>query len=913
VSSLLARPRRYVALDLEATGLSAKVDRPVEIGAVGYDAELRKLDEMQLIVDPGMPIPLAVQRLIGLRDSDVQGQPAPEEGVAQLADFCADAALVTHGGGFDLALCRAYLPEQFSRRLVFDTLDLARILLPTLASHSLPLLCGLLSIRHERPHRALSDAEATGDLFRHLSGLAGALPEETAGWVRRVAGQAGGSLGAFFGSVTSGKAVPAAVERPPLDVSPPVEAARSDGIAQPGHAGEDPPLGDAVAALLGPRGPLQAGAGYEYRAGQVDMARAVAQTLERGRRLLVEAGTGSGKTLAYTTPLALWALRTGKRAVIATKTVTLQEQLAHADLPATMRLLPRPVETAMLKGRQHYISLRRWRRWLEQSDIGPHGADLDAIRFKLKVLVWLTRTRTGDRAELHLAANEEPMWRRIESDAADCLGPECQNWQTGLCHMVAARSAAAVAQVVVTNHSLLLADAERQGQVLGPYSALVVDEAHHLEESATQQLGTAVSAEDLLLVLERLPGPAIETLKGAIAECREAGQRLFGDAKGFVVERLGGAGNGTVTLTDEVREDPRFEPLLRSARHAVGVLLRASAAVGRAKSDEEVQEELDVGGRGDDELQLAALALTGLAAAVDRVISRPLHGRVAWLELRAEQAELHDAPTDVAEPLRERVFDPADATILTSATLAVGGSFDFVRSRLGVGGGAEELLLASPFDYLEQALCVLARGVPAYDDPEHDRVLAELVHDIALELGGRTLVLFTGYGPLKRVHQLIGTRLEEAGISLLGQGLDGTRRQILGSFLADPRSVLLGTTSFWEGVDIPGETLRCVIIDKLPFAVPTDPLVRARSEHLADPFGQYVLPLAVLRLKQGFGRLIRSHDDRGAVVLCDPRLESRDYGQRFLAALPPAAVVREPAGEVAAAVGAFVLQGAVRA
>jgi Rad3-related DNA helicase len=244
--------------------------------------------------------------------------------------------------------------------------------------------------------------------------------------------------------------------------------------------------------------------------------------------------------------------------------------------------------------------------------------------------------------------------------------------------------------------------------------------------------------------------------------------------------------------------------------------------------------------------------------------------------------------------------------IATSATIAVGGDFEFIRSRLGLDG-ADELLLSSPYDFLEQALCILPSDVPPYDDPDHDRALATMIGDTAERLGGSTLALFTGYSPLRRVHALLGPRLESNGIALLGQGLDGTRRQILSSFLANQRTVLLGTSSFWEGIDVPGDALRCVVIAKLPFAVPTDPLVRARTESLTDPFGQYILPQAVLRLRQGFGRLIRRGADRGAVVLCDERLRTREYGERFLDALPPSTLAALPVADVGAAVADFVL------
>ena len=260
----------------------------------------------------------------------------------------------------------------------------------------------------------------------------------------------------------------------------------------------------------------------------------------------------------------------------------------------------------------------------------------------------------------------------------------------------------------------------------------------------------------------------------------------------------------------------------------------------------------------------------------------------------------------VADPLRETVFTRADTVVATSATLAVAGDFGFTRTRLGLDG-ADEVLLNSPYDFFEQALCVLPSDVPPYDDPGHDHALATLIGDTADRLGGSTLALFTGYGPLRRVHSLLGQRMEASGIALLGQGLDGTRRQILASFLANQRTVLLGTSSFWEGVDVPGDALRCVVIAKLPFAVPSDPLVRARTQTLADPFGQYVLPQAVLRLRQAFGRLIRRSSDRGAVVICDERLRTRDYGERFLAALPPAAVAMLPVADVGEAVADFVI------
>ncbi len=901
----------FVAFDLETTGLSPKADTVIEVGAVRFSLGTPAERKLEVLVDPGRAIPLAVQRLTGIADRDVAGQPSAVEALGQLAVFAQGAELVGHGAVFDLAFCSQLAPESFARRPVLDTLELARILLPLAESHNLGALAGLLRLPHLRPHRALSDAVATAALFRALVGESAAIGAATLMSMRKVAAQAPETPLHRFFDLAAGQAPAAAVAAgpppaptPSPDVSPPPP--RRPVVS--GAAGDT--LEEAAASLFAPGGGLADRPGYEHREAQVQMVRAVAQSLERGGRLVVEAGTGVGKTLGYLVPLALWMERGGgRRGVVATHTTNLQDQVA-GDLPPLLPLLPEPLRWSVLKGRSHYLSLRRFQRWLGGSEAGRHGADLEAIRFKLKLLRWLELTRTGDRAELRLSAVERDLWRYVESDASDCLGGACAHWATVQCPMVAARRAASSADLVITNHALLLSDGDGEPGVLGEYQALVIDEAHHLEEAATHAGGRRLRGADVALAVDRLPEIAEPGLRQSRDACREAAHRLFGEAKGLLAERLGGgdgAPSGTLSLTPELRAEPRLHGLARAAHHATATLRAAAAALRAADPTTALAAELlPQPRRAAEELTVAAQALESCAAAIEDVLVAPRSGHVAWLELRAEQAELHDAPVSIAQSLGEGLLDRSRTTILTSATLAVAGDFAFIRERLGLRSRTEELAVGSPYDYLAQALCVLVTDIPPYDEPEYEPALAALTSAIALRLQGRTLGLFTSYSALRRIRDLAARRLSAAQIAVLGQGIDGTRRQLLASFLQSPRTLLLGTASFWEGIDIPGDALQCVVIAKLPFAVPTDPLVRARTEGLGDPFGQYVLPDAVIRLRQGFGRLIRSSADRGAVVIADSRLLNRDYARRFLEALPPAAVAREGTAGVAERVAAFV-------
>jgi DNA polymerase-3 subunit epsilon len=906
----------YAALDLETTGLDPARDRVIEVGAVAFTPE-RVTNTLERLVDPGRAVPETVLKLTGIRQEELRGAASPDSALRELADFLRGRQPVGHGARLDVDfLAAAGLWDPSIE--ILDTLDVARILLPSAASHSLPLLATEMGFNQPRPHRALDDADATRQLLLRLREEAAVLDESLKESMLALVAPYEWSIARFFAdALTAPNPDPGT---PSGDVVDSVR--RGSGESPP----DDPVL---VAALLGPEGPL-AGVlpGYEHREPQLQMLLAVAQIQARGGTLVVEAGTGTGKSLAYLVPSIARAVRHGERVVVSTNTHTLQEQLMTKDLPALREWLPWDFKACLLKGRSNYVSLRRWRRFLAEPCKDP-----DELKFKLKVLFWLHTTSSGDRSELRLHGREEVLWAHIASDPLDCVGIHCTKED---CYVHRARAEAEASNLVVINHALLLADAEVGGGLLPDFDHLVVDEAHHLEDAATRGLRQEVDGPGLLALLERLAsGDKGERSQGLLAELRRephlgasgdafanampmslvAGERvrgLFDLATRWVGARLSETErrDDSVRLTPALREDEAWPSMSIAAENAVTALTALDSGLRQAVAG--VRDWL--GGlepdQGIRELEIIRGRLEAASRVVDEAFRAPDPNRVYWFTLvaRTENLVLRAAPINVGSLLRERVYADRRSTVFTSATLAVGGTFDYFRSRVGLGPGIEELILPSPFDFLHQALVCLPADFP---EPEHetfDLEVEEVVASVARRVGGRTLVLFTSHRQLRDVHTALKHRVDLDEVLILGQGIDGQRRQVLKSFEEAERPLLLGTASFWEGIDVPGERLSCVIMVRLPFPVPSEPVYAARAEQVRDGFAQLALPQAALRLKQGFGRLIRRSTDRGAVVILDNRILGRDYGKAFLDVLPPASRFVGPAAEIADRVGEWLDQ-----
>ncbi|HEX5109071.1 MAG TPA: helicase C-terminal domain-containing protein [Vicinamibacterales bacterium] len=642
--------------------------------------------------------------------------------------------------------------------------------------------------------------------------------------------------------------------------------------------------------------------GYERREGQQQMAAAVAALIEDGGTLLAEAGTGTGKTLAYLVP----AILSGQRLLISTGTKNLQEQIFLKDVPALQEALGIPFTATLMKGRGNYLCLHRWQVYRDnvEGNTASGGRLIDSgDRVLLPVIdEWLERTETGDRAELADLPEDLPVWSELSAEASSCLGTECPRYND--CFVTLMRQRAAESDVVIVNHHLLCADAAvRQsayGEVIPASPALVIDEAHQLEDVATQYFGVAVSnfrIDDLLRdttrqLASRPPGSSDGSTVSAqftpaqVNRISQASAWLSDCARTF----FDGIGQGRASTASETRVRYTAETLAPHAEAGMdvaGALDRLEAAMTPAAAAPAGSPDFE-----DEAVAAIRRRATEMSQDLRRLLRADDPDYVFFLEARGRGVVLRAAPINVAHIVRDTLLDRFRSVLLTSATLTVDRSFEYIRRRLGVQR-PRELQVASEFDYTTQALLYLPRRMPPPKAPAFAAAAAREAIEILKRSRGRAFVLFTSYAVLRSVEPLLRMALT---FPMLVQGT-APRSRLIEEFRRTPNAVLLGTSSFWQGVDVVGEALSCVIVDKLPFASPGDPVTAARIDAVrtagGDAFADYQVPLAILTLQQGLGRLLRHRTDRGVLAILDPRLRTMGYGRRFLTSLPPAPVTHE--------------------
>ena len=918
----------YVALDLETTGLIPENEEIIEIGAVKF-CDGKEIDIFQSFVNPHRRIPYRVRSLCNITQGDVDSAPSFHALAEGLISFLEGYPLVGHNIAFDLSfLARKgiYLSSP-----AYDTYELTRILLPDLAERNLSAVAAHLGVPHPSAHRALADAIVGKGVFtillRKLYELESVvlaelvrLTEKTDWWLgrflREVAEERGTNqmLGEAILAQVCFRSLVGGYGKPLI---PRTERMRLDTEALVRHFDDKGAL-----ALAFPD--------YEQRPQQIDMVEAVAEALNERQQLIVEAGTGTGKSMAYLLPAAFFACQNSVPVIISTNTINLQEQLVHKDIPDLLGAIDEiaDISVAQLKGRTNYLCLRRW-EVLRTTE----GLPLEAIQLLTRIQVWLPSTTTGDRAEINIDGWEGRFWARVCAQDYDCQGKQCSYYQRGLCFLHRARKTAENAHLIVVNHALLLSEIAGGARILPESGHFIIDEAHHLEGVATDQLSAELREQDICDFLDRIVNDGggqrlgfvsqldylirtsdldelakndlVQTshsLGLGVAKVRARLSEFFNDLGDLLQDHGEGQGEYDLHLriTRAIRAQTAWSDIevhcdnLVMALEDVAKMIQRISDIGKLPLPETLEFEMFSLLKTNEELRRQMSLL----------IFDTEENSIHWITLgrKSNMISLRSAPLNVGVILRDSFYySQKDSLILTGATLSIDGNFEYLKGRLGIDN-AKEMSLGSPFDYQRAALVYLVSDIPEPGRAGYQESVARALISLCRATDGRCLVLFTSHAALRAVQVAIQGPLEQDDILVLGQGVDGAPRKLIASLERNRRTVLLGAASFWEGVDVVGEALSALVVVRLPFNVPTDPVFAARSDTFDNPFNEYALPQAALKLKQGFGRLIRSKTDRGAMIVLDSRLSTKNYGTTFLNSLPPCQVERGPSRNMPGAV-----------
>jgi ATP-dependent DNA helicase DinG len=911
-----------IALDLETTGLNPETDAIIEIGAVRFSGR-RIEEEFSTLVNPARHIPTAITQLTGINDEMVRNAPSVAKVLPSLVDFIGNDVILGHNIGFDLSFLRRHkiLLENES----MDTYDMAAVLLPASSRYSLGALAISQGVLYAESHRALEDARTTAKLYAVLYEKCLQLPIDlVAEFVRLSEPFDWGAFLPFQQALRTLSKNPVGPRQVKDRERGPLFPASADLFHAP-LTPRDPPIPldvDEMAALLEYGGPFSRFfENYESRTQQVEMIRAVSQALDGSIHLMVEAGTGTGKSFAYLVPSAMWALQNNQRVVISTNTINLQDQLIKKDIPDLKNALGLEVRAIVLKGRSNYLCPRR----LEA--LRHHGpANAEEMRVLAKILVWLEQGGSGDRNEINLTGPiEREIWRRLSAEDEGCKAEVCTGRMGGTCPYFQVHQAAESAHIIVVNHALLLADVATGSRVLPDYQYLVVDEAHHMESATTNALSYRLTQPDLVRLMRELGGISSGTLgqlagllkeilppsdfalaHQLITRATDLAFRLshdfgnfFQEVEQFLLDRREGNAISQYGQQERIIPSTRKQQIWENVEIAwttaddtlkllLTLLTQLYKSVTEIKLPGIPDEMEDLQG----ELSNHYRRLAEMQTHLNGMVNDPNPNFIYWVEVNGNrnQLSIQIAPLHIGPLMEQYLWHEKSCVIMTSATLTAEGRFDYMRSRLNADE-AEELFLGSPFDYESSAMLYLANDIPEPSDRvNYQKMVERTLINLSKATGGRLLALFTSYAQLKQTSQAINPYLSDAGISVFEQGEGASANTLLESFKTTEKAVLLGTRAFWEGVDVPGDALSVLVIVKLPFDVPSDPIIAARSETFEDPFNEYSLPEAILRFRQGFGRLIRTQGDRGIVVILDRRIMTKFYGKAFIDSLPECTV-----------------------
>lgn len=926
---------KFAVLDFETTGNQSS-DVIIQVGLAIIDQNSTVSQVYRSFVKPGIPIPPFITGLTGITEDDVKDAPDLDDVMMEMVPLLEGAVLVGHNVAFDFNYLQSaldqtgYLP--FTGRIL-DTMDFLKILFPSLTTYQLGQVSSEFNVEHDRPHQADSDALATALIFLKCLEEIQSLPLLTLQRLSDLFAGEDSDLGWFFDAVLQERERESQQSQDGytyyrqfalqvddwMNISP----ARDNMLDNPLDGVSFEEFLEQVKERLKDKLPE-----YEEREAQSIMLGEVSQAFEENKHLLIEAGTGTGKSLGYLLPAIYHSVKQEEKVMVSTHTINLQEQLRERDLPMLTEVIPFPFSAAIFKGRQHYLCLRKFEHKINRRDF---TTPKDEIMTAAQMIVWLSQTETGDDEELNLGNRGGDFWETVASESDSCLGRNCPWFRKCFYHK--AKHEAGVADVVITNHSKLFTDIQAGHQLLPAYERLVIDEAHHLEEVAGKHLGIHMKYFTVVHTLTRLfkdsktgqlPNlramlqhslhekagewiRSIDDIYSSLVDVKENWDNLSEMLFTLMPERSDAAPGdpGQFVYRLLPQKKPNNWDALSNLENGIFITLGDVLRKGERMVNEIRDEEDDFG---------AESLLTDISGlfkdlgnereALRFFMKLEDENQVYWLEgngnYRSRSLQIFVVPIDVSTQLKEYFFDMKKSVVMTSATLSVDKSFQYMIDQLGLGEAAAQdrlmtSMLPSPFNYRDQALLVIPRDFPSVKGSVGDQnfvtTLVQSLADTAVATKGRMLVLFTSYRMLRQVYDPLKEQLSAQGITVIGQGMDsGSRSKLTRRFQGQNASVLLGTSSFWEGVDIPGEALTSLAIVRLPFQPPNHPMVEAKSERLQkekkNPFMKLSVPQAVIRFKQGFGRLVRSSQDRGIVIVYDTRILESYYGKYFLYSLP---------------------------
>jgi ATP-dependent DNA helicase DinG len=925
--------RRYVVIDFETTGNSAaRGDRIIQIGAVAVEAG-QITDRYSTFIQPGVPIPPFIEQLTGINDDMVKDAPLFEEAAPMLLQMLEGAYFVAHNVMFDYSFLQGELDRcgysPLSMPLI-DTVELSRLLLLGADGYQLGMLAEYLGLEHENPHQADSDAEVTAMLLMHLLDKLETLPLLTLERLSPFVKKLQSSLENIVSDIISEKSVFLADEETydfyrKLALKKTLKLEQqdfNDDLESYGVSDLEQKLKSHMAH-------------YEIRESQQKMVELVDEALHTNQHLVIEAGTGVGKSLGYLIPGVRFAKEKDRPLVVSTHTVQLQQQLLERDVPLLKKIMPFDFTATLLKGRNHYLCLRKFEHTLQDH----HEDNYDTNFTKAQLIIWLTETEQGDVEELSMASGGKLFWNTVKSDANSCLNHRCP-WFSR-CYYHKQRRAAHESDLVITNHALLFTDLKSDSQLLPSYKEAVLDEAHHIEEVVSDHFGKETDYFTFLKLLDRLSSTESDGMMNTLRELSDLMEvpkyetylakwdNLFLDVKNELDDlfkqikticvtkakssRSSELTKQTLRYTKEDIESALWEPVLEMEERTKQYISDLVKPVKRLlKSFDQFEEHLTVKQKGFlVDVEGLLNDLQDEAAVLHHLLSCPLSQEVYWMEAESKgprhAVTLYAKPVEIDQILADQFFGKKSSIVLTSATMSVKNKFSYISERLGLlDFGPLNAQLPSPFKYEEQAKLMVPTDIPLINEVDQKTFVAKIstsLYEIAKVTKGRMLVLFTSYEMLKETHSAFKSLMGQEEFVLIAQGVDsGSRARLTKNFQRFDNAILFGTNSFWEGIDIPGDDLSCLVIIRLPFTPPDQPVMAAKSEKLkaegGNPFYDLSLPQAIIRFKQGFGRLVRSSRDKGAVFVFDRRMIETRYGKSFIQSLPKLPVSTKPVDEL---------------